>query len=178
MVCTMLRLGEKLKKIVLAIFDIDGVFTDGKLYLSNSGEEMRSFHLHDGLGIKLLLKQGIEVAVITAKQSETVKLRCQSLGIQHIYQGYERKEPAYQELLQTLQLSSEVVCYTGDDLPDLPLIKCSGVGIAVANAQAVLKEYADYVTHKAGGEGAVREVCDLILKAKSIYYSAIDNYLE
>ena len=168
----------KLSNIELAVFDVDGVFTNGTILMNNQGEEWRQFHLQDGLGIKLLIKMGIKVAIITAKKSEGVNIRMRSLGIEHIYQGYENKILAFNHLLQTLNLLDSQVMYTGDDLPDLPLIKRSGFGIAVRNAINPLKNCADYVTIKKGGEGAVREICDLLLRAKKKDKFIIDSYLE
>ncbi len=167
---------QKLKLVKLAIFDVDGVFTDGTIYLNNQGEELRQFHLHDGLGIKLLHRAGIEVAIITAKTSEMVKIRMQSLGIKYIYQGYENKVPAFQEICKILNMDASQVIYTGDDLPDLPLIQMAGLGIAVANATEMVRENADYVLQKKGGKGAVREICEILLKANDKYQGLLHDY--
>lgn len=169
---------NKLKNIKLAIFDIDGVFTDGKLYIDNYGNELRAFNVQDGQGIKLLIDAGLEVAIISAKDSEMVKLRMNSLGVYHLYLGYENKRIAYQALLDKLNLTPHDVVYTGDDLPDLPLIIKSACGIAVNNANSFIKENADYITKENGGNGAVREVCELILTAQGKFQHLLNEFLE
>jgi 3-deoxy-D-manno-octulosonate 8-phosphate phosphatase (KDO 8-P phosphatase) len=160
---------ELLKKaagIKLVIFDVDGVMTDGKLYFDAKGREQKVFHVHDGLGIKLLQQSGVKVAVISSRSSTPVQDRLENLGIKYIYQGQEKKITALTELMNKLQLIPAQVAYVGDDLPDLPLICKVGLGIAVANAVALVKQYAFWHTRAKGGEGAVREVCEIILQAQ------------
>lgn len=164
------------KAIKLLILDVDGVCTDGKLYFNDSGETLKVFHVHDGLGIKLLQKTGVEVAIITAKLMNAVNYRMQSLGIKHIFQGQEDKTIAYVSLLTTLQLTDDQVAYLGDDLPDLPLIRRVGLGMCVPNANIHVKKEAKWVTQTPGGAGAVREVCELIMQAQGSLDAMLAHY--
>lgn len=157
---------QKAKKIRLLISDVDGVLTSGQIYFGPAGEVMKAFHIHDGLGIKLLRQAGIEFAIITAKKSAMVQERFEQLGVKYIFQGYENKFPIVQQLTETLKISLQEIAYVGDDLPDLLSIKQVGLGIAVPNAVAFVKENADYQTKCKGGKGAIREVCELILSAQ------------
>ncbi len=152
--------------IRLAAFDVDGVFTDGRFYLSNDGVESKAFHTQDGHGVKELMRAGVAVAVISARRSEAVRLRMAELGVVHVFQGVADKLEAFQSLLQALQLGPAQCVYTGDDVPDLPLLRAAGFAVAVANAVDDVKAAADYVTRTPGGSGAVREVCELILGAR------------
>ena len=149
----------------LAIFDVDGVLTDGKLFFTDDGREIKAFHAHDGLGLKLLQSAGVTVAIITTRESPIVSHRMAELGVDHVYQGQKDKLPVFESLCTALKLEPEMVAYTGDDLPDLPLIQRVGLGIAVANAHPTVREAAHWVTRTPGGEGAAREVSDLILSA-------------
>ncbi len=167
---------DKAKKIKLAIFDIDGVLTSGKLIYSPNGIEYKDFHVHDGQGIKLLQKSGIEIGIITACQSETVKKRMQDLGVTHVYQGQTEKLAAYCQLKQKLQLLDEEIAYMGDDLPDLAILCRVGLSVTVPNAPAILKETVCLVTKKKGGNGAARELCELIMKAQNTYQSITDSF--
>lgn len=164
------------QNITFVITDIDGVCTDGNLHLSDHGEVFKSFNSQDGLGIKLLQKMGIEVGVITARESNSVIYRMQNLGVKHIYMGYENKCEAYESLLTQLNIAPQQIAYIGDDLPDLPLIIRSGLGICVQNAYALLHEHANWCTKLSGGHGAVREVCDFILKAQNKWEAAVASY--
>lgn len=157
-------IAQKIEKIKLLILDVDGVLTDGKIWLTPDGNEMKSFHTHDGMGIKNLQNAGIAVAVISSRNSAIVTTRMQELGVQHIYQGQVSKIAAFEELLSLLNLSKDAVAYVGDDLPDLPVMTQVGLSIAVANAVARVKQQSDWETQQIGGYGAVREVCDLILQ--------------
>lgn len=152
-----------LRNIKLLICDIDGVFSDGRIYLGNAGEELKAFHTRDGFGIKALMNGGIEVAVMTGRSSNIVQNRMQALGVQHIYQGLEDKRVAYRDLMDTLQLATHEVAYIGDDVPDLELINMVGLGIAVQDAHPSIRQAAAYITSLPGGFGAVREVTDLLL---------------
>jgi 3-deoxy-D-manno-octulosonate 8-phosphate phosphatase (KDO 8-P phosphatase) len=168
---------EKAKKIKLAVFDVDGVLTDGHLYFDAQNNELKVFHVQDGLGIKLLQLSGVNTAIITSRQSSITQQRMQSLGVLYIYQGQHNKQLAFNELLIQLELKEEQVAYVGDDLPDLPLIQRAGLGIAVANAHAVIKQHAVWQTTLRGGEGAAREVCELIMQAQGTLEAAYNNYL-
>lgn len=152
--------------VKLLICDIDGVFSDGRIYMGNNGEELKTFHTRDGFGVKALRSAGIEVAVITGRNSRIVENRFRALGVPHIYQGQEDKRIAFNELLQQLALSPAEVAYIGDDIPDLALIEACGLGVAVADAHPLVAEAANYVTRIKGGEGAVRELCDLLLQSQ------------
>ena len=158
---------NKASKIKLLILDVDGVLTDGKIWLTDDGNEYKGFHVQDGVGIKRLQQAGITVAVISGRSSKTVTARMNELNIQHLYQGQKDKSAALQELMDTLQINSECIACVGDDLPDLPIMKKVGLGIAVSNAVPEVKQVADWQTKKEGGEGAVREVCDMILTSIS-----------
>ena len=162
----------------LMIFDVDGVMTDGTLYYSERGEELKAFNIQDGLGIKMLRQNGVEVAVITARNSRAVELRAASLGIAHLYQGAEDKRGAYAALLAQMDLATEQSGYMGDDLLDLPLITRCGFAATVPAAPQALKSRAHYVTRAPGGHGAVREVCEFILRAQGALERAIGAYLQ
>jgi len=162
--------------IKLLILDVDGVMTDGTVTLDSSGEEIKSFNVKDGQGIKLLIKEGIDVAVISGRKSNAVKCRARNLGIADIYQGVNDKREVLFRLLEKKGLSKDQICFMGDDLPDIPLFKHSGLSIAVANAVREVQEEADFVTQKRGGKGAVREVCEIILKAQGKWAAIIENF--
>lgn len=157
----------KIKKIKCAIFDVDGVLTDGTLYYTDSTTDFKAFHAHDGLGIKMLQESGIKVAIITSHDSPMINRRMQALEIEHVYQGKKDKTPSYEDLLAKLNLVDEDVCYVGDDLPDLPLIRRAGLGITVANGVPLVKQHADWQTDARGGSGAVREICEYIMRTQN-----------
>jgi len=169
---------EKASRIRLLILDVDGVLTDGSLYLGNGGEEFKTFNIKDGLGIKLLMQSGVDVGVITGRSSALVAQRMESLGVKHLYQGRHEKLPAYQELLTKLALEPEQVGYVGDDLIDLPLMRRTGLAVAVQDAHSLVKQHAHWQTTLAGGRGAVREVCELLMKAQGTLDEAYRAYLE
>lgn len=155
-------------QIKLLICDIDGVFSDGRIYLGNQGEELKAFNTKDGFGIKALQNTGkIEVAVITGRHSKIVENRMTSLGVKHIYQGQENKLHAFAELKQTLNLSDEQVAYIGDDSPDLPVMELVGFAVAVNDAHPLIKNLAHYTTMNRGGFGAVRELTDLLMLSQN-----------
>ncbi len=166
------------KKIQLIIFDVDGVLTDGGLYFSDDGQEFKRFNSLDGLGIKILKDNGIEPAIITARTSATVEHRMNNLGIVHFYQGQEDKVVAFNDLLKKLNLNADQVAYVGDDVIDLPVMTKVGLPISVANAHDLVKEKSCIVTNKKGGHGAVREVCDFILKSQDKFDRAMKPYLD
>ena len=168
---------EKAKKIRLLILDVDGVLTTGALYYGSNGFEMRGFHIHDGMGIKLLMQANIKVAIISSKQSDAVEKRLQELGITHAYLGQEDKRPAYEDLKTKLQLADDEIAYMGDDLPDLPLLRRAGLAITVPNAPEIIQQNADYITEKKPGKGAVREACEFLLKAQDKLEFVLEFYL-
>ena len=153
--------------IRLVAFDVDGVFTVGRFYLSDDGVESKAFHTQDGYGIRRLLDKGIEVAVISGRQSGAVQKRMAELGVTHVVLGCSDKVAALNEIIAGLGISVAECAYVGDDIPDLPLLNHVGVSIAVANAVATLHEQCDVSTSASGGAGAVRDVCELILGAQS-----------
>lgn len=168
---------EKAKPIRLMIFDVDGVLTTGRLCYGPAGIELKEFHVHDGQWIKFLQKTGVEIAIITAKESNIVEKRMHDLGIDHVYQGNINKLEPYEDLKTKLNLRDEQVAYLGDDLPDLPVICRVGLGMAVANAPAVMQQHACFTTKAKGGRGAAREVCELIMRAQGTYQGVIDGFL-
>lgn len=157
---------ERAKKIRLLILDVDGVLSDGLIYMGNNGEELKAFNVRDGYGIRCALTSGIDVAIITGRKAKLVEDRCATLGITHLYQGQSDKLLAYRELLEKLALSPDQVAYVGDDLIDWPVMAEIGLSVAVADAHPLLIPRADYITRINGGRGAVREVCDLLLLAQ------------
>lgn len=157
---------QNLKRIKLLIMDIDGVLSDGKIIYDSQGNDYRVFHVHDGYGIRLVQEVGIKVAFISGRHSPIIDRRAHDLGVEEVYQNVVDKAEVLGELLKKYKLDSKEVCAIGDDLLDLPLLKQVGVPIAVCNAVPELKEAAKYITKIPGGGGAVREVIDLILKAK------------
>jgi len=154
------------KKIKLLVCDVDGVFSDGRIYLGNDGEELKAFHTKDGFGIKALGSSGVAVAIITGRRSTIVAKRMTALNVKHIIQGQENKLPALLTLAKELALSIDEIAYIGDDMADLPCIMQVGLGIAVNDAHPMVIAKADYTTFTRGGFGAVREVCDLIMQCQ------------
>ena len=168
---------EKAKRIRLLILDVDGVLTDGGLQFDNRGEEYKTFNSLDGHGIRMLLDNAIEVAVITGRQSGIVEHRMRELGVKHVHQGNRDKLPAFRQLLDDTGLEAEEVAYVGDDLPDLKIMSRVGLAIAVQNAHAFVKQHCDFVTTHPGGQGAVREVCDFLLQSHGVLDSVQLAYL-
>lgn len=164
-------LAEAVKAINLLLLDVDGVLTNGQLYFSNGGEEIKAFNSLDGHGIKMLQAAGIEVGIITGRRSELVNKRAADLGIGLLYQGREDKLIAMEEIVASSVHELSGIAYVGDDLPDIPAIAAAGVGFTVKNCHADLLQIADLQTSRAGGSGAVREVCDYLLKAQNLYPS-------
>ena len=162
--------------IRLLICDVDGVLTDGRLYFTADGQELKSFHARDGHGLKLLQRTGVQAAVISGRSSPAVALRMSSLGIEHVFQGRENKLEPFQELLGRLDLKAEQAAFIGDDVLDLPLLRRVGLAVAVADAHFTLRETVHWVTAQPGGLGAVREVCDLIMLAQGRLQGIIESY--
>jgi 3-deoxy-D-manno-octulosonate 8-phosphate phosphatase (KDO 8-P phosphatase) len=154
---------QRAKQIKLLICDVDGVFSDARIYLGNNGEELKAFNTLDGFGVKAIQSAGIDVAVITGRHSKLVEQRMQSLTVKHIYQGQENKLAAYQQLLSKLSLTPPQVAYIGDDIPDLAVMEQVGFSISVPDGHPYVKNKAHYMTQRRGGFGAVRELCDLLL---------------
>jgi len=165
------------KQLKLLILDVDGVLTDGRLFFDDSGREYKCFHARDGHGIKLLRLTGVEVAVISGRKSNSVTLRMQGLGVEHVYQGHENKRAAFAEILQILGLTPDQVAYIGDDILDLPVMRQVGFAVAVQDANFAVKRHAHWQTQTPGGLGAVREVCDLIMQAQGSFEGVLQTYL-
>ncbi len=169
---------SRAKLIKLVTFDVDGVMTDGGLYLSDSGNEFKRFNTLDGLGIKLLKASGVQVAIITGRSSQCVALRAQNLGIEHVYQGVERKSDAMNDLLNKLNLTRDAAAYMGDDVVDLPVMRNVGLAISVPDAPQLVRENAHYITQHRGGNGAVREACELLMHAQGTLDRQLAQYLQ
>lgn len=160
----------------VAFFDVDGVLTDGGLYISEAGETLKRFNILDGLGLKLLQRAGITPAVITGRDSKPLRVRLQALGVSHVHFGTEDKAPAAQKTLAALGLDWAQAAAIGDDWPDLPVLRRCAFGVAPANAHAEVRAIAQYVTRAAGGQGAAREFCDLLLVASGRYAELLETY--
>ena len=164
-------------KLKLLVLDVDGVLTDGNLYFSNSGEELKAFNSQDGLGIKLLIQNGIEVAIITGRKSSIVSNRATNLGIKYLIQGCEEKLQALEKLATELKIDYEDIAYIGDDLPDLAPILRVGFSMTVADANPEIKSRATWCSTRSGGKGAVREACDFILRQRENLDDILKAYL-
>jgi len=171
------ELTDRLRRIRLLALDVDGVLTDGQLYFQADGIEIKAFNVQDGHGLKLLKRAGLQVALITGRDSPTVSRRAAALGIQHVFQGVEKKLPVLRELVARLGLEFDQVAYCGDDMPDVGAIRRAGVGISVPNAPDYIRRHADWVTERAGGHGAAREIADTLLRAQGHWDAVIDTYL-
>jgi len=167
---------QRLQKIRLLLLDVDGVLTDGRIIYDASGVESKTFDVKDGHGLKMLQRAGIKVGIITGRTSEVVALRARELGIEILHQGAKQKLPPYETVLQDYGFEDQEVAYVGDDLVDLPILNRVGFAITVADGVEELKEYVDYVTRKPGGRGAVREICDLLLKEGGYWPAVTERY--
>jgi 3-deoxy-D-manno-octulosonate 8-phosphate phosphatase (KDO 8-P phosphatase) len=163
--------------VKLLLLDVDGVLTDGRITYTSEQQELKSFHIHDGLGIKLLQRSGVQVGIITGRNSSMVDRRAAELGISLLVQGREDKAVAMNGIREQLGLANNEIAYMGDDLPDLSAIRQVGLGIAPANAVAIVRQHADLVTASSGGNGAVREACEFILAAKGLLDSLHKSYM-
>lgn len=168
---------EKAAEIKLVIFDVDGVLTDGSLFFGDDGQEYKAFYSRDGLGIKMLQKTGVEVGVITARESQLVVHRMKNLGIEHLYQGRLDKIKAYEELIKQLGVTNLQTAYVGDDVVDLPVMQQAGLAIAVADAHPFVKQHAHWTTQHGGGRGAARDVCELIMQAQGNLEAQLNSFL-
>jgi 3-deoxy-D-manno-octulosonate 8-phosphate phosphatase (KDO 8-P phosphatase) len=169
---------EKAARIRLVIFDVDGVLTDGSLYLGDDGQEYKAFHSRDGHGMVTLQETGVTIGIITGRTSEVVRLRMASLGIRHVYQGQRDKRAAYDQLKQDLGLADDQIAFVGDDIVDLPVMRHVGLAIAVQDAHPVVKQHAHWQTAAAGGRGAARDVCELLMEAQGTLAASMARYLE
>lgn len=169
---------ERAKKIRLLAFDVDGVLTDGQIYISDKGEECKAYNIRDGLGMKLLQECGIKLALISGRTSRSVEARAQDIGIALLYQGVDDKVAVLEALMQELDLRAEQCGFMGDDLVDLPAMRRAGFSLSVADAPPLVRERAHYVTKSTGGHGAVREACEFIMQAQGVLEQKMARYLE
>jgi 3-deoxy-D-manno-octulosonate 8-phosphate phosphatase (KDO 8-P phosphatase) len=167
-------IAKKLKNIELLLLDVDGVLTDGSIFYNDKGQETKQFNVKDGFGMKLLMSVGIQLGIVTGRRSKALTHRCNDLGIHLIFDGISDKGSVLDEIQQRTGISADNIGFVGDDLPDLTLMRRIGVSIAVADAHENVCAYADWVTSAPGGAGAVREVCEAILKSQGTW----DNILE
>jgi 3-deoxy-D-manno-octulosonate 8-phosphate phosphatase (KDO 8-P phosphatase) len=168
---------DRAARIRMLVLDVDGVLTDGRLYFDNQGNEMKAFCTRDGLGMRALQSQGTILAFITGRQSEIVTHRAAQLGVEHVYQGRNDKLNAFNELLSDTGMDEQQICYAGDDWIDIPVLDRVGLAVTVADADAVVKNRVHWVTSHCGGDGAVREICDLILAARGLDQQVLDGIL-
>lgn len=168
---------DRARRIRLAIFDVDGVMTDGRLILGDDGQEYKAFHSLDGHGMKMLKATGVELAIITGRTSKVVLARAQNLGIDHLYQGVHDKLEAFHQLLSVLALEPAECSFMGDDVVDLPVMRRCGLALTVPEAPALVKQHADHVAKLPGGRGAVREICELVMQAQGTFEAQMNHYL-
>lgn len=168
---------SKLEPIKLLLLDVDGVLTDGGITLSDGGEQSKTFHVRDGHGLKLLQRIGVQVGIITGRSSQVVELRAAELGISLVYQGVKNKLEPYQEILAAQGLSDRQIAYVGDDIVDLPILRRVGFAATVADADAEVLERVDFISRYGGGRGAVREICELIIRAQGRWAELMARYL-
>jgi 3-deoxy-D-manno-octulosonate 8-phosphate phosphatase (KDO 8-P phosphatase) len=170
------RLLSRIRGIKLLILDVDGVMTDGQIIIDDAGLESKHFDVRDGHGLKILMRCGIDVVLLTGRKSRVVDHRAADLGITEVHQGIWNKREVFDEILKRRKLSPEETAYVGDDVVDIPLLKRVGFGVAVADACPEAAEVADYVTEHPGGRGAVREVCEVILKGQGRWGEVAERY--
>jgi len=168
---------RKAREIKLVIFDVDGVLTDGSLFLGDDGQEYKAFHSRDGHGMVMLMRTGVKIGIITGRSSDVVRIRMESMGIEHVFQGHRDKIPPYEELKRKLGLDDSVIAYVGDDVVDLPIMRRVGLAIAVQDAHPFVKQHAHWQTAHGGGRGAGRDVCELIMEAQGRLQDALNSYL-
>lgn len=168
---------DKASRIKLLIFDVDGVLTDGSLYLADDGQEYKAFNSRDGHGIKMLQKHGVIVGIITGRTSRVVEHRMENLGVTHIYQGKLEKLPAFEDLTTQLNIPASETAYVGDDVVDLPVMRRVGLAIAVQDAHPLVLQHSHWQTPSNGGRGAARDVCEMLMEAQGVLQEEMDNYL-
>ena len=168
---------EKASRIRLLILDVDGVLTDGSLFVGDDGQEYKAFNSRDGHGIKMLQKYGVIIAIITGRTSQVVEHRMANLGVTHVYQGKLEKLPAYEELAAKLGIPAEETAYVGDDVVDLPVMRKIGLAIAVQDAHPLVQAHSHWQTPSHGGRGAARDVCEMLMEAQGVLEDELDSYL-
>lgn len=171
-------LQQRAAKIKLLILDVDGVLTDGRIFIRDNGEEIKSFHTLDGHGLKMLQNSGVQTAIITGRDAPSVGLRVQQLGISYYFKGIHDKKSAYAQLRQEAGVEEHECAFVGDDVVDLPVMVRCGLPVAVPQAHWFAAKHAAYITKANGGKGAVREVCDLIMQAQNTLQPALNEYLK
>ena len=169
---------ERAKRIKVVIFDVDGVMTDGGLILGDDGLEYKAFHSQDGLGMTLLKASGVQMALITGRTSNVVVKRAENTGIARFHQGVEDKLEAFETLLQEFGITTDQCAFMGDDVVDLPPMRRCGLAVTVPHAMPLVKQYAHYITERQAGHGAVREVCELLMKAQGTFDAQMAQYLK
>lgn len=170
-------LKQKAQKIKLLILDVDGVLTDNRLYYGDQGEAYKTFHTRDGHGMVLLQKSGIEIGIITGRSSKIVSQRMADLKVKHVFQGVPDKLPTFLKLVKDLQLDFSEIAYIGDDILDLPILTRIGLAVTPADGDPEVKSRVDYISQYAGGQGCVREVCELILRSQNRWQQHMDFFL-
>lgn len=170
------ELTRRCQAIELILSDVDGVLTNGGILFDNQGIELKQFHVRDGLGIRLWERAGYKFGILTARSSHIVKVRAAELGISIVRQGFEEKWPVAESVLQDMKLPAKALCYIGDDLGDIPVIRRAGLGATVADGANEAKAAAGYITQSRGGSGAARELVELILKAKGLWEEIVSRY--
>jgi 3-deoxy-D-manno-octulosonate 8-phosphate phosphatase (KDO 8-P phosphatase) len=168
---------ERAARVRLVIFDVDGVLTDGSLYLGDDGQEYKAFHSRDGHGMAMLQESGVTIGIITGRSSQVVRLRMESLGVRQVYQGQRDKRAAYEQIKADLGLTDDEVAFVGDDVVDLPVMSRVGLAIAVQDAHPFVKQHAHWQTPSRGGRGAARDVCELLMEARGTLGPALARYL-
>jgi len=174
----MVTVEERAAPVRLVIFDVDGVMTDGSLYIDADGRELKAFNSLDGHGIKMLQETGVEIGIITGRMAPVVEHRMASLGVEHVYQGQKDKLLAYNDLLARLGLTAGQVAYVGDDVIDLPVMCRVGLAITVPDTHSLVLEHAHYQTRQRGGHGAVREICEMIMSAQGNLDRILQRYVQ
>jgi 3-deoxy-D-manno-octulosonate 8-phosphate phosphatase (KDO 8-P phosphatase) len=167
---------ETLKNIQLLLLDVDGVLTDGSIIFSDETSETKVFNAKDGQGLKLIMNFGVKVGIVTGRTSEALHRRCRDLGIKYLYDGVLQKAQVLEKIVAETGVAADHMAFMGDDIPDLPLMKRIGLSIAVADAHELVRDYSDWITSAAGGRGAVREVCDALLKARGDWKKLVERY--
>ncbi len=170
------QITQRAKQIRLVIFDVDGVLTDGSLIMGDDGQEYKAFNAKDGHGMKMLQASGVEIGIISARNSRVVSLRMENLGIKHVYQGQRDKLKAFADLLKKLKLEPGQIAYVGDDLLDLCIMRKVGLAIAVQDASPEVVAEADWQTTSNGGKGAAREICEMIMQAQGTFDDILAKY--
>lgn len=168
---------EKARQTRLVIFDVDGVLTDGSLFIGDDGQEYKAFYSRDGHGMKMLRASGVDIAIITGRSSRVVEHRVADLGIEHVYQGQRDKTVAFEHLLGELKVAPDAIAYVGDDVVDLPVMHKVGFAIAVQDAHPLVKQHAHWQTPSNGGRGAARDVCELIMEAQGTLQTQLQTHL-